>query len=36
MAADDKGFNGDAFYRALETTVTARSTRGNKSPPKLV
>jgi transcriptional regulator with XRE-family HTH domain len=24
--ADDKGFNGDAFYRALETTVTARST----------
>src|ERR1700687_185297 len=26
MAADDKGFNGDAFYRALETTVTARST----------
>src|SRR5271157_1632342 len=23
--ADDKGFNGDAFYRALETTVTARS-----------
>ena len=26
MAADDKGFDGDAFYRALETTVTARST----------
>ena len=26
MSADDKGFNGDAFYRALETTVTARST----------
>ncbi len=26
MATDDKGFNGDAFYRALETTVTARST----------
>src|SRR5437667_6375787 len=25
MAADDKGFDGDAFYRALETTVTARS-----------
>ena len=26
MATGDKGFNGDAFYRALETTVTARST----------
>jgi len=26
MSNDDKGFNGDAFYRALETTVTARST----------
>jgi transcriptional regulator with XRE-family HTH domain len=26
MAADGKGFDGDAFYRALETTVTARST----------
>jgi transcriptional regulator with XRE-family HTH domain len=25
MAADDKGFDGDAFYRALEHTVTARS-----------
>jgi transcriptional regulator with XRE-family HTH domain len=25
MATDDKGFNGDAFYRALETSVTARS-----------
>jgi transcriptional regulator with XRE-family HTH domain len=25
MAGEDKGFNGDAFYRALETTVTARS-----------
>jgi transcriptional regulator with XRE-family HTH domain len=22
--ADDKGFDGDAFYRALETTVTSR------------
>jgi len=25
MANEDKGFNGDAFYRALEATVTARS-----------
>jgi len=25
MPAENKGFNGDAFYRALETTVTARS-----------
>jgi transcriptional regulator with XRE-family HTH domain len=25
MATENKGFNGDAFYRALETTVTARS-----------
>jgi transcriptional regulator with XRE-family HTH domain len=25
MTAEDKGFDGDAFYRALETTVTARS-----------
>jgi transcriptional regulator with XRE-family HTH domain len=25
MASEDKGFNGDAFYRALESTVTARS-----------
>jgi len=24
-AAEDKGFNGDAFYRALETAVTTRS-----------
>ena len=25
MTSEDKGFDGDAFYRALETTVTARS-----------
>jgi transcriptional regulator with XRE-family HTH domain len=25
MANEDKGFDGDAFYRALEATVTARS-----------
>jgi transcriptional regulator with XRE-family HTH domain len=25
MPAEDKGFDGDAFYRALEATVTARS-----------
>jgi transcriptional regulator with XRE-family HTH domain len=25
MANENKGFNGDAFYRALESTVTARS-----------
>ena len=25
MASEDKGFNGDAFYRALESTVSARS-----------
>ena len=25
MLAEDKGFDGDAFYRALEATVTARS-----------
>ena len=25
MASEHKGFNGDAFYRALESTVTARS-----------
>lgn len=25
MTAEDKGFNGDAFYRALEATVVARS-----------
>ncbi len=25
MLGEDKGFNGDAFYRALEATVTARS-----------
>jgi transcriptional regulator with XRE-family HTH domain len=25
MANEDKGFNGDAFYRALESTVNARS-----------
>ena len=25
MSTDDKGFDGDAFYRALEATVTARS-----------
>jgi transcriptional regulator with XRE-family HTH domain len=25
MANEDKGFNGDAFYRALEATVTARA-----------
>jgi transcriptional regulator with XRE-family HTH domain len=25
MTADDKGFDGEAFYRALEATVTARS-----------
>lgn len=24
MSAEDKGFDGDAFYRALEATVTAR------------
>src|SRR5271170_942397 len=24
MPIENKGFNGDAFYRALETTVTAR------------
>src|ERR1700687_15828 len=24
MPTENKGFNGDAFYRALETTVTAR------------
>ena len=24
MATDDKGFNGDAFYRALETVVAVR------------
>jgi transcriptional regulator with XRE-family HTH domain len=26
MAAENKGFDGDAFFRALEATVTARST----------
>lgn len=25
ITADDKGFDGDAFYRALETTVKAKS-----------
>lgn len=25
MAKEDKGFNGDAFYRALHATVSARS-----------
>jgi transcriptional regulator with XRE-family HTH domain len=25
MAGEDKGFDGDAFYRALETTTTTRS-----------
>ena len=25
MAAENKGFDGDGFYRALENTVTARS-----------
>ncbi len=25
MPVEDKGFDGDAFYRALEATVTARS-----------
>lgn len=25
MMSDDKGFDGDSFYRALEATVTARS-----------
>jgi transcriptional regulator with XRE-family HTH domain len=25
MAAEDKGFNGDAFYHALESTLSARS-----------
>ncbi|HYW48362.1 MAG TPA: hypothetical protein VE959_36190 [Bryobacteraceae bacterium] len=25
MSAENKGFNGDGFYRALEATVTARS-----------
>jgi transcriptional regulator with XRE-family HTH domain len=25
MATEDKGFDGDAFYRALEATVNARS-----------
>ena len=25
MLGDDKGFDGDAFYRALQITVTARS-----------
>ena len=25
IPAEDKGFDGDAFYRALEATVTARS-----------
>lgn len=25
MAIENKGFDGDAFYRALESTVTARS-----------
>lgn len=25
MATENKGFDGDAFYRALESTVTARS-----------
>jgi transcriptional regulator with XRE-family HTH domain len=25
MAVDDKGFDGDAFYRAVEATVAARS-----------
>jgi transcriptional regulator with XRE-family HTH domain len=25
MAADEKGFDGDAFYRAVEVTVQARS-----------
>jgi transcriptional regulator with XRE-family HTH domain len=25
MSGENKGFNGDAFYRALENTVTARS-----------
>src|SRR5882724_11663367 len=25
MAIDDKGFNGEAFYRALQATISARS-----------
>ncbi len=30
MSAEDKGFNGDAFYRALEVTVNTRSTNWKK------